>query len=105
MGTRSPHDHRMIGAGDVVADQQLLIELFARAQATECNGNVLLGLAVEPDEHELADRMIRLLSDEKMRAQFGVNARNYALSEWDYNAQAKQLIEFYKRLITLGKRR
>ncbi len=49
--------------------------------------------------------MMRLLSDEKMRAQFGINARNYALAEWNYNAQAARLIDFYKRLLELGKRR
>ena len=47
---------------------------------------------------------MRLLSDEEMRAQFGINARNYALAEWNYNAQAARLIDFYKRLLELGKR-
>ncbi|HUJ89161.1 MAG TPA: glycosyltransferase family 4 protein [Syntrophorhabdales bacterium] len=63
------------------------------------------GYAVGLDADELADRMERLLSDEKMRAQFGAKARDYALTEWDYNRQAARLIDFYKRLTELGRRR
>lgn len=85
-----------MGKPAIVSTQGMLPELVVDGQT---------GYAVEPDEDELADRMVRLLSDEKMRTQFGVNARNYALSEWDYSAQAKQLIEFYKGLMNLGKRR
>jgi glycosyltransferase involved in cell wall biosynthesis len=85
-----------MGKPAIVSTQGMLSELVIDGQT---------GFSVDPDEHELADRMVRLLSDEKMRAQFGMNARNYALSEWDYNAQASRLIDFYKRLLELGKRR
>jgi glycosyltransferase involved in cell wall biosynthesis len=62
------------------------------------------GFAVDLDDDELSDRIIRLLTDDEMRAQFGSNARNYALSEWDYTTQAARLIDFYKSLMKLGKR-
>ena len=85
-----------MGKPAIVSTQGMLPELVTDGQT---------GYAVDLDEHELADRMMRLLSDEKMRAQFGINARNYALAEWNYNAQAARLIDFYKRLLELGKRR
>jgi glycosyltransferase involved in cell wall biosynthesis len=85
-----------MGKPAIVSTQGMLSELVIDGQT---------GYAVDPDEHELADRMVRLLSDDAMRAQFGINARNYALSEWDYNTQASRLIDFYKKLLELGKRR
>jgi glycosyltransferase involved in cell wall biosynthesis len=85
-----------MGKPAIVSTQGMLPELVTEGQT---------GYAVDLDEHELADRMVRLLSDEKMRAQFGINARNHALTEWDYNTQAARLIDFYKRLLELGKRR
>ncbi|MNW15184.1 hypothetical protein D3C71_2136240 [compost metagenome] len=35
-----PHDHRMFGRVDVIANQQLLIELLARPQTSELDGDV-----------------------------------------------------------------
>jgi glycosyltransferase involved in cell wall biosynthesis len=85
-----------MGKPAIVSTQGMLPELVIDGQT---------GYAVDLGEHELADRMVRLLSDDKMRAQFGINARNYAVSEWDYSAQATRLIDFYKRLLERGRRR
>jgi glycosyltransferase involved in cell wall biosynthesis len=85
-----------MGKPAIVSTHGMLPELVVDGQT---------GYAVDPDEVELADRMMRLLSDEEMRAQFGAKARDYALTEWDYNAQAARLMDFYKRLLELGKRR
>ncbi len=85
-----------MGKPAIVSTQGMLPELVIDGQT---------GYAVDPDEDELADRILRLLGNEKMRVQFGVNARNYALSEWDYSAQATKLVDFYERLVHLGKRR
>ncbi len=62
------------------------------------------GYAVAMEEHELADRMARLLGNDELREQFGRNARAYALKEWSYDAQAERLIDFYTQLLKLGRR-
>jgi glycosyltransferase involved in cell wall biosynthesis len=85
-----------MGKPAIVSTKGMLPELVIDGQT---------GFAVDLDDDELADRIIRLLSDDEMRARFGINARDHALSEWDYNAQARQLTDFYTRLMELGKRR
>jgi hypothetical protein len=45
-----------------------------------------------------------LLTDGPTRTLFGTNARNHALSEWDYSTQAERLTHFYETLLQLGKR-
>jgi len=85
-----------MGKSAIVSTKGMLSELVIDGRT---------GYVVDLDEHALADRMVRLLADDTMRARFGINARNYALSEWDYNVQAERLIAFYTRLLDLGKRR
>ena len=63
------------------------------------------GYAVGLDEHQLADRMMRLVTDDAARERMGKAARAYALSEWDYSKQADRLIAFYENLLKLGKRK
>jgi L-malate glycosyltransferase len=63
------------------------------------------GYAVGLDEHQLADRMMRLVTDDELRARMGSAARAYALAEWDYSRQADRLIAFYENLLRLGKRK
>ncbi len=60
---------------------------------------------VAPDEHALAERMERLLTDGALRTRLGEAARRKALEKWDYKAQARRLIEFYESLSAKGKRR
>jgi glycosyltransferase involved in cell wall biosynthesis len=56
------------------------------------------------DAPTLAQRMEQVLADETLRARLGAAARNKALEKWDYAVQAKRLIEFYERLLTMGRR-
>ena len=85
-----------MGKPAIVSTQGMLPELVVEGQT---------GFAVSMDDSELADRMLRLLGDDAMRARFGASARDYALKEWDYSAQAARLMGFYKSLLELGKRR
>jgi len=85
-----------MGKPAIVSTQGMLPELVIDGKT---------GYAVAMDEQELADRMVRLLSDERMRAEFGSNARDRALTEWNYGVQAARLVDFYKKLLQLGKRR
>jgi glycosyltransferase involved in cell wall biosynthesis len=59
---------------------------------------------VAPDEHALAERMERLLTDGALRTRLGEAARRKALEKWDYKAQARRLVEFYERLLAMGRR-
>lgn len=63
------------------------------------------GFVVDLDEYQLADRMMRLLTDDAARQRMGSNARAHALAEWDYSKQADRLIAFYESLLRLGKRK
>jgi glycosyltransferase involved in cell wall biosynthesis len=63
------------------------------------------GYVVDMDAQRLAERMVRLLTDDEMRVRFGKKARANALSEWDYGVQAERLMRFYESLMTIGKRR
>ena len=85
-----------MGIPAIVSTKGMLPELVIDGQT---------GYAVDLDEHALADRMVRLLTDDATRTRFGINARNYALSEWDYSTQAERLMHFYETLLQLGKRR
>ncbi|OPY66933.1 MAG: Spore coat protein SA [Syntrophorhabdaceae bacterium PtaU1.Bin034] len=60
---------------------------------------------VVSDEHKLADRMARVLSDEGLRARLGEAARKIAVEEWNYETQAKKLINFYEKILAMGKRK
>ena len=84
-----------MGKPAIVSTKGMLPELVIDGQT---------GYVVDLDEHALADRMVRLLTDDTMRARFGINARNYALSEWDYSTQAERLMHFLRDLITARKK-
>jgi glycosyltransferase involved in cell wall biosynthesis len=85
-----------MGKPAIVSTKGMLPELVIDGQT---------GYVVDLEEHALADRMVRLLTDDTMRARFGINARTYALSEWDYSVQAERLMHFYETLLKAGKRR
>jgi len=59
---------------------------------------------VAPDEGRLAETMEKLLTDGALRARFGEAARRKAQEQWDYKAQARKLMEFYERLLAMGRR-
>lgn len=58
---------------------------------------------VVTDEDQLAQRMERLLTNERLREQMGAAARKRAIDQWDYTVQADKLIEFYLKLMSMGK--
>jgi glycosyltransferase involved in cell wall biosynthesis len=56
------------------------------------------GMLVAPgDEHELADSVLTLLRDERLRQRIGLAARAMVLERLTLNHQAQQLAEIYRR--------
>lgn len=84
-----------MGKPAVVSDLGMLPELVRDGY----NGYVAV------DEAMLAERMEKVLSDESLRQRLGANAGKTAREEWDYRRQAERLMDFYERLMALGKRR
>lgn len=84
-----------MGKAAIVSDSGMLPELV--------RDNVS-GFVVKADPRELADRMERVLRDEKQRNIFEKNAKKIAAEEWNYTAQARHLKDFYERLLVMGKR-
>jgi glycosyltransferase involved in cell wall biosynthesis len=85
-----------MGKAAIVSDSGILPELVREG---------LSGFVVKADPHQLADRMERVLRDEKQRRAFETNAKKIAAEEWNYTAQARKLISFYERLLVLDKRK
>jgi glycosyltransferase involved in cell wall biosynthesis len=83
-----------MGKPAVVSDLGMLPELVRDGY----NGYVAV------DEVMLAERMEKVLSDESLRQRLGENAGKTAREEWDYRRQAERLMDFYERLMALGKR-
>ncbi len=83
-----------MGKPAIVSDRGMLPELVRDGY----NGYVA------GDEQLLASRMEEVLTDDRLKERLGAQARKTALEEWDYTLQAKQLIEFYERIKTLGRR-
>lgn len=59
---------------------------------------------VVSDEKQLARRMEEVLTQDTLRAALGEAARQTAVERWDFGVQAKRCIEFYERLLSLGRR-
>jgi glycosyltransferase involved in cell wall biosynthesis len=85
-----------MGIPAIVSDLGMLPELVEDGQS---------GFVVKPDETELAARMEALVSDKERRKNFGESARHRARAEWSYAAQAEKLVQFYEKLLRLGRRR
>lgn len=84
-----------LGKPPIVSDRGMLPELVQDAKS---------GYIVK-NEVELADRMEKLVTDEVLRREIGEAARKTAIEQWDYAGQAARLIEFYEKLLTMGKRK
>ena len=56
------------------------------------------------DAPALAERMERLLTDDALRARLGRGGQAKGPEKWDYAPQARQLVAFYERLLTMGRR-
>jgi len=63
------------------------------------------GYVTKWDEHDLAQKMESLIADAAKRKQFGDHAKATAIEKWNYRTQAKQMKNFYERLLQLGKRK
>jgi glycosyltransferase involved in cell wall biosynthesis len=83
-----------MGKPAIVSDRGMLPELVRDGY----NGYVA------GDERLLAARMEEVLTDDRLKARLGEQARKTAIEEWDYNFQAKRLLEFYERIKALGRR-
>ncbi len=59
---------------------------------------------VVTDERQLADRIERLLTNERLRVQMGSTARKRAVEQWDYALQAEKMVACYEKLLAMGKR-
>ena len=53
--------------------------------------NLIFILQLEP----LTEKIMLLLSDDKLRLQFGRKAQDHAMARWDYNVMNGQLKELY----------
>jgi len=84
-----------MGKAAIVSDSGMLPELVR---------DNISGFVVRPDPQELADRMERVLRDGEQRKRFEANAQRIAAEEWNYAAQARQLKDFYERLLVMGRR-
>ena len=83
-----------MGKPAIVSDRGMLPELVRDGE----NGYVA------STEEELVARMEQVLCDGSLRERLGAAARRIALEEWDYRIQARRLMEFYERLMALGRR-
>ncbi len=83
-----------MGKPAIVSDRGMLPELVRDGY----NGYVA------GDEQLLAARMEQVLTDDRLKGRLGAQARKTALEEWDYGLQAKRLLEFYEKIMAMGRR-
>jgi glycosyltransferase involved in cell wall biosynthesis len=84
-----------MGKAAIVSNKGMLPELVEDGET---------GFVVDTDDVQLADRMERILSDDRLRRAFERKAKEIAESRWDYRTQGMNVIAFYEKLLTLGKR-
>ncbi len=84
-----------MGRPAIVSDSGMLPELVDNGES---------GFVAAWDEDDLAAKIEALLQDEDKRKIFGANAARKAREKWDYRSQARQLKDFYERLMLMGKR-
>ncbi len=83
-----------MGKPAIVSDRGMLPELVHDGT----NGYVIA------DDRQLAERMEQVLTDDALRTALGDAARRCAVEEWDYRSQARRMVEFYEKLLRMGKR-
>lgn len=57
------------------------------------------GILCEPNEESLANGIIRLLSDKKLREKIGEEARKLTVAKFDWELVADQYLDFYEEII------
>ncbi len=73
----------------------------SRASGKELISDGEDGLLVDPDDVEgIAERIIKLLSDEKRRADIAEKGKQKVRAEYDINVIAKKHIDYYTRVLT-----
>jgi glycosyltransferase involved in cell wall biosynthesis len=82
------------GKPAIVSDRGMLPELVKDGQTGYVVG----------DEQRLAERMEEVLTQDTLRTSLGEAAKRTAVEEWDFNVQARRQIEFYEKLLSLGRR-
>lgn len=85
-----------MGKPAIVSDMGMLPDLVEDGKT---------GYVTKWDEHDLADKMEALITDDAKRKQFGDNAKETAGEKWNYQLQAKTMKNFYESLLQLGKRK
>ena len=85
-----------MGKPAIVSDMGMLPELVEDGKT---------GYVSKWDEHDLAEKMEALITDDAKRKQFGENAKELAGEKWNYQVQAKKMKNFYEELLRLGKRK
>ena len=85
-----------MGKPAIVSDMGMLPDLVEDGKT---------GYVTKWDEHDLAEKMEALITDDAKRKQFGDNAKETAREKWNYHLQAKQMKNFYESLLRLGKRK
>lgn len=85
-----------MGKPAVVSDVGMLCEIVEDNRT---------GYVSKWDEHDLAGKMVALLTDDEKRKQFGKNAAQNAIEKWDYHFQAQTMKSFYEDLLRMGKRK
>ncbi len=83
-----------MGKPAIVSNRGMLPELVHDG----ANGYVIA------DDRQLAERMGEVLTNDALRVRLGEAARRCAVEEWDYRSQARRLIEFYEKLLAMGRR-
>jgi len=58
------------------------------------------GIAVTEDPVELANAIIKLLKDEKLRELMGKNVRELVINNFNWKHTAKKTIEVFERVLT-----
>ncbi len=67
--------------------------------AAEIIGDSVEGFLVHPKNHNLfADRILELLDNQKLRNQFGIEARKKVVQKFSIDVVAKQSADFYKKI-------
>jgi glycosyltransferase involved in cell wall biosynthesis len=84
-----------MGKTAIVSDRGMLPELVEDGKS---------GFVVKTDEHDLAEKMEVVLTDNEKRKAFEKRGRETALEKWSYEKQADRMKQCYEELMRMGRR-
>ncbi|MCE9582982.1 MAG: glycosyltransferase family 4 protein [Planctomycetes bacterium] len=93
---RAVREAMALGKPVIAAKRGLLPELVAHEKT---------GLVIEDTPQNLADAMVRMAGDARLRERLGKAARLDAVSRFGPRVQAAAIEDFYKRIVAMGPRR